>query len=399
MGRSRIRKVPPAAVRIRFRDILIASFSARRGSVESFRETLRRHFGRDPSLAGSGSAAFSLILRALKERSDRREVVLPAYTVPGLHLVVGKAGLATRLCDVDPDTLGYDLPALEQVVGRETLAVVVVHLFGFPLEVDAILRMAETRGAAVVEDAAQALGSRLRGDWAGRHGAASFFSFERGKNLSAYGGGSAVAREADLGDRMRSLEAELPARPFVSRAALPFLLVGLGMASRPRLYGWGYPFWRLFKSSRRHETLSYFSMDRARASLLERSWPRLEGESYRRMMNGRYLHAWLGKMKGVHVPRIGAGGFPAFTRLPVIIESLEKVRAVREDLWREGMDASVMFPRTVSQSYPEGFPPGREEFPHAEQLAPRLLTLPVHPWVRPMDLERMVSVFERRFGR
>lgn len=393
-----IRRLPPAACPIRLGEWR-AVFRPSDDDTKALSAMIRGTAGRPHVvLTGSGSAAFALILGVLKSRSDRSEIVVPAYTVPGLHWVIRGAGLKTVLCDVDPETFDYDMGALDGCVGRETLAVVSVHLFGLAMSAAAVGSVARARGSHLIEDAAQAMGTKLRSRPIGVDGVAAFYSFERGKNISGYGGGCAITSDSGIAVAIQEACERLPARSRLQAMVYPFLLGAYALACRPWVYGSLQFAIQRFKSRVRHEHLEYFLMDAGRARVLAAMWNRLDLMAYRRAMNGRYLCAWLSRLKGVRVPRLLDDSVPAFNRLPVILESAGRAESVRKALWGAGIDAPIMFPRAVHHAYPEDFTDRRESFPVAASLAPRVLTLPVHPFVKPRDLETMLAVFERQAG-
>jgi dTDP-4-amino-4,6-dideoxygalactose transaminase len=108
--------------------------------------------------------------------------------------------------DIKNDTMLMDPGLVEQAITPRTRAIVPVHLYGQPCDLDAIMDIAERRGLKVIEDAAQAHGARWRGRRAGSIGDAGCFSFYPGKNLGAFGdAGAVVSNDEDLIERVRML--------------------------------------------------------------------------------------------------------------------------------------------------------------------------------------------------
>ncbi|MBI2890467.1 MAG: aminotransferase class V-fold PLP-dependent enzyme [Nitrospirae bacterium] len=394
-----MRRVPVTAVPIRWGDIRRAWRTSGPHRADALRtvvaaETRQRH----AFLAGSGSTALWMLLRALRQfKPDRTEVVLPAYGVPSLHLVVKKAGLTSRLCDIDPETLGFQMGDLDRVVGESTLAVIAVHLFGIPQPLEEVAARARRVGAVLIEDVAQALGGRL-GDRPVPHvGEAGFVSFDRGKNVSAYGGGAAVTSDERLSEMLRSEEAALHSMPTARHGLWPLVLPLYMLAMRPRWYGAFFPLVHRYKLVAPHADLVFSRLRPLQASLLLELWPRFEPINYRRGLTGRYLNDWLRRLPGLRLPRVPEGAYPVFNRLPVIFESSAVLARVQSNLFARGIDSAVMYPKAVHQVYPEAGE-GRS-LPHAEGVAPLVLTLPTHPYLRPQDLETILDVFETCLGR
>ncbi|RUQ41268.1 MAG: DegT/DnrJ/EryC1/StrS family aminotransferase [Candidatus Competibacteraceae bacterium] len=154
---------------------------------------------------GNGLEALHLILRAYGI-GPGDEVIVPANTYIATWLAVSYAG-ATPI-PVEPDARTYNLdPALiEAAITPATRAILPVHLYGQPADMDPIKALASRYGLKVIEDAAQAHGARYHGRRVGGLGDAAGFSFYPGKNLGALGdGGAVVTNDADLAERVRVL--------------------------------------------------------------------------------------------------------------------------------------------------------------------------------------------------
>ena len=154
---------------------------------------------------GNGLDALTLILRAC-DVGPGDEVIVPAHTFIATWLAVSQAG-ATPV-PVEPDIATYNIdPALiEAAITRRTRAIMPVHLYGLPADMDPIMDIAERHDLKVIEDAAQAHGARYRGRRCGGLGHAAGFSFYPSKNLGALGdGGAVVTNDADLAARVRRM--------------------------------------------------------------------------------------------------------------------------------------------------------------------------------------------------
>ena len=145
----------------------------------------------------SGTAALSLMFRA-HGIGPGDEVIVPGHTFIASALAVAHVGATPVLCDVDAGTGLIDPDAARAAVGPRTAAVLAVHLYGQACDIAAIEAFAKPQGLLVLEDAAQAHGARYRGEPVGSLGAASAFSFYPTKNLGALGDGGAVCTEDDV---------------------------------------------------------------------------------------------------------------------------------------------------------------------------------------------------------
>lgn len=142
----------------------------------------------------SGTSALELALRACGI-GPGDEVVTAANTFIATALAISYTGATPALVDVDPQTYTMDVSWLERAITSRTKAVIPVHLYGQPADMDPILEIARQHGLVVIEDACQAHGARYKGKRVGCLGHAAAFSFYPAKNLGAYGDGGMVVTD------------------------------------------------------------------------------------------------------------------------------------------------------------------------------------------------------------
>lgn len=168
---------------------------------------------------GNGTDAIQLALRAAGI-GPGDEVVVPALTAAFTALAVSMAGATPVFADVDLDRYTLDPAAFEAAITSRTAAVIPVHLYGCPAEMESIVQVARRHNLLVLEDAAQAHGARYQGRRVGALGDVAAFSFYPTKNLGAYGDAGALvtddpalaekARMLRHGGQRRTYEHELP---------------------------------------------------------------------------------------------------------------------------------------------------------------------------------------------
>jgi dTDP-4-amino-4,6-dideoxygalactose transaminase len=170
--------------------------------LEGFEGELAAYLGaRHVVGVGNGTDAITLALRAMGV-GPGDEVVVPSFTFYASAEAIPLTGARPVFCDVDPETFCVTPDTVRAALTERTKAVIVVHLFGNVAPVAEI----EALGVPVLEDAAQALGSRSPGGRAGTLGTAATFSFFPSKNLGAFGDGGAIAtRDDDIAERVRML--------------------------------------------------------------------------------------------------------------------------------------------------------------------------------------------------
>ena len=153
----------------------------------------------------SGTDAIALALRALNIGAGD-EVLVPAMTAPFTALAVIAAGARPVLVDVEPRTLTIDIDACARAITPSTRAIVPVHLYGQPADMDAVRRLATRTSLAIVEDCCQAHLATEQGVPVGTRADAAAFSFYPTKNLGCLGDGGAVTtNDASLAERIRRL--------------------------------------------------------------------------------------------------------------------------------------------------------------------------------------------------
>jgi dTDP-4-amino-4,6-dideoxygalactose transaminase len=152
---------------------------------------------------GNGTDALFISLKSLGVGVGD-EVITAANTFIATSEAITATGAQVVFCDIDPKTYNIDVSQIEAKITRQTKAIIPVHLYGQPADMDPILELARRYGLKIVEDAAQAHGARYKGKRVGSLGDVACFSFYPGKNLGAYGdGGALVTNDDELALKIR----------------------------------------------------------------------------------------------------------------------------------------------------------------------------------------------------
>ncbi|HEV8129354.1 MAG TPA: DegT/DnrJ/EryC1/StrS family aminotransferase, partial [Candidatus Eisenbacteria bacterium] len=175
-------------------------------AVERFEKEFAKYLGVEEVVGiNNGTAALQLTLLAL-DIGEGDEVIVPAHTFIATAEAVSHVGAVPVFVDVRGDTGNLNASLLPAAITGRTRAIVPVHLYGQPADLEPILHVAAEHRIPVIEDACQAHGARYHQRRAGSYGRASCFSFYPGKNLGAYGEGGAVATDdPELAARVRRL--------------------------------------------------------------------------------------------------------------------------------------------------------------------------------------------------
>ena len=174
--------------------------------VEGFEREFAAYSGAAQGIAlNSGTSALHLALMAAGVTRDDEVITVP-FTFVATVAAIGYIGARAVFVDIDPKTFTMDPAQLERAITSRTKAIVPVHLYGQPADMDPILDIAKRHGVKVIEDACQAHGAAYRGRPVGSLGDAACYSFYPGKNLGAYGeGGMVVTSDPEIARTVRML--------------------------------------------------------------------------------------------------------------------------------------------------------------------------------------------------
>ncbi|PYY02221.1 MAG: erythromycin biosynthesis sensory transduction protein eryC1 [Acidobacteria bacterium] len=174
--------------------------------VEAFEQEFASYCGVKHCVGvGNGLDALHLVLRAM-EIGSGDEVIVPSNTYIATWLAVSYAGAIPVPVEPDPSTCNIDPARIEEAITNRTKAIVPVHLYGQPADMDPILELASKYSLKIIEDNAQAQGAKYKGRRTGGLGDAAGNSFYPGKNLGAFGDAGAITtNDDDIADRVRTL--------------------------------------------------------------------------------------------------------------------------------------------------------------------------------------------------
>ncbi|MGQ5712416.1 DegT/DnrJ/EryC1/StrS family aminotransferase [Desulforudis sp. DRI-14] len=326
--------------------------------VEAFEQEWATYLGVKHCIGvASGLDALHLILRAYNI-GPGDEVIVPAHTFIATWLAVTHAGAKLVPVEVDERTYNIDVTRIEEAITEKTKAIIVVHLYGQPADMDPIIGIAHRYGLKVIEDAAQAHGAKYKGRRVGGIGDAAGWSFYPVKNLGAFGDGGAVTTNDDeLAERIRML----------------------------RNYG--------SKEKYVHEFLGFNSrLDELQAALLRVKLRYLDAWNKRRAEIARFYTEALRDMPLV-LPYVEKWAEPVW-HLYVIRTSERDV--LQERLAEAGIGTLIHYPIPchLQESYRFlGFEQG--SFPTTERLSKEILSLPMGPHLTDDKVWSVVNVLRR----
>ena len=323
--------------------------------VEAFEQEFAAYCGVKHCVGvGNGLEALHLILRAC-DIGPGDEVIVPANTYIATWLAVSYAGAVPVPVEPNPRTYNLDPQLLERAVTPRTRAILPVHLYGQPADMDPIMQLAKRHRLKVIEDAAQAHGATYQGRSAGALADVAGWSFYPGKNLGALGDAGAVTTDDDaLADRLRVL----------------------------RNYG--------SRTKYDNEVKGYNSrLDPLQAAFLRVKLPHLvDWNARRKRVVADYLEG-LEDARDIALPFVPAGIDPSWHLFVICHPRRDELQ---QHLNRAGIGTLIHYPVPphLSDAYKEaGGKPG--DFPITEQLAQTALSLPVGPHLRPEHLRAVIE--------
>ncbi|SKB93628.1 DegT/DnrJ/EryC1/StrS family aminotransferase [Daejeonella lutea] len=168
---------------------------------EEMAGTVNRKFG---VAVSNGSVALDAAIVAL-DLSVGDEVIMPAFTIISCAAAIVRAGAVPVLVDADPVTWNMDVSKITEKITARTKAIMVVHIYGLPTDMDKVLEIAEAHNLKVIEDAAEMHGQTYKGKPCGSFGDISTFSFYPNKHITTGEGGMILTDDEELAERCRSL--------------------------------------------------------------------------------------------------------------------------------------------------------------------------------------------------
>ncbi|MBK6397497.1 MAG: DegT/DnrJ/EryC1/StrS family aminotransferase [Bacteroidetes bacterium] len=173
--------------------------------IKEFEEKFSAYVNRKHGIAvANGSAALDVAVQAL-QLSPGDEVIMPAFTIISPAQSVVKAGLIPVLVDSDPETWNMDVSLIENKITSRTKAIIVVHIYGLPVDMDPVLALCKKHNLLLIEDAAEMHGQTYKGKVCGSFGDISIFSFYPNKHITTGEGGMIVCDSDHLAARCRKL--------------------------------------------------------------------------------------------------------------------------------------------------------------------------------------------------
>ncbi|HYW21084.1 MAG TPA: DegT/DnrJ/EryC1/StrS family aminotransferase [Nodularia sp. (in: cyanobacteria)] len=340
--------------------------------VESFEQQFAAYHHVSNCIAcNSGTDALYLALRAL-EIGTGDEVITTPFTFVATAEVISAVGAKPIFVDIDTDTFNIDLQQVAAAITPKTKAIIPVHLFGQPVDMTALMAIAQSHNLAVIEDCAQSTGATWNHQKVGSIGHIGCFSFYPTKNLGGCGDGGAITtNDPELAAKLRVLKEH-------------------GQKNR-------YYYEEIGVNSR---------LDSLQAAILQIKLRYLDIWNNQRRAIAAYYQQFLSQIPGIIAPQELAGGVSVWNQytIRVLTEGRNGASAtyrdsVRSQLQERGVSSMVYYPhplhlQPVYQTL--GYQPG--QLPVAELAAHEVLSLPMFPELTQEQQDQVIYVLKDTVG-
>jgi dTDP-4-amino-4,6-dideoxygalactose transaminase len=314
---------------------------------------------------GNGTEALHLALRGLGI-GPNHEVITVSHTAVATVAAVEMCGATPVLVDIHPKSYTMNAALLDKALSGRTKAIVPVHLYGQPCDLEDIIRFARKHGLYVIEDCAQCHGALYRGQRTGSWGHAAAFSFYPTKNLGALGDGGAITTsDPSLHEKLKAL----------------------------RQYGWDQnrislcPGW----NSR---------LDELQAAVLRVKLGGLEESNQRRIRIARAYHELLSRIPEITLPSPLSGTTHVYHQYVVRCTDPSVRNRLMAHLAERSIQTAVHYPVPVhlQPAYVRRLP-GWQSLPVTEEVCPRILSLPLYPELTDGEVGRVAKTIASFFSR
>lgn len=338
--------------------VLKSGFIAQGPKVAEFEEKFAEYVGVEHAVAtSSGTTALHLALLALGIEKGN-EVINTPFSFAATANSILFTGARPVFADIDPKTYNLDPLKIEEVINKKTKAIMPVHLYGQPADMNPIKQIAEDHNLWIIEDAAQAHGAQYHNQMVGTLGDIACFSFYPTKNMTTGEGGMITTDSSELADAARMLRSHGESERYT------------------------------------HMVLGYnFRMTDIAAAIGLVQLKRLDNFNKSRIENAEYLTTHINTIEGIEPPLVMDQVKHVFHQYTVRVKN-GKRENIKDFLADLGIGTGVHYPKTIYQQKLYQDLGIKGNCPQSEKAAEEVLSLPVHPGLTVEDLGEIVNLLE-----
>lgn len=300
----------------------------------------------------SGTDALLLALKAcgIKEGD---EVITSPFTFIATAEVIASCGATPVFADIEPNSFTINPAEIEKKITKKTRAIIPVHLYGHACQMDQIMALAKKHSLKVIEDCAQAIGTKYKNKFVGSFGDAGAFSFFPTKNLGGFGdGGIITTNEQHIAEELKVL----------------------------RNHG--------SRKTYHHDLIGYNSrLDEIQAAVLRIKLRHLESYAEARRKNADFYYKNLKNIKQLVLPSEAENTHHIYNQFTIKVSDRERLH---EHLKSKGIGSMIYYPISLHQQNafaPLGYKTG--DFPQSEAIQNQVLSLPIYPEITEAELQEV----------
>ncbi len=328
--------------------------------VEEFERLFAEKVGAKFAIAvSSGTAALHIAYLATLEKGSK--VLVPAFTHISTASMVSFAGCKPVFCDIDSKTFTIDVNDVVEKITAKTSAIAPVHLFGNACDIDELVEIAQDYKLKIIWDAAQAHGTKYKGKDVGSFDDLVCYSFYPTKNITTGEGGIIATNDPELNRKCRLIREH---------------------GQEKKYY---------------HTTLGLnYRMTDIEAAIGIEQLKKLDTFIEKRVENAEFLTKHLRKISGIEVPHVKPGVKHTYNQYSILIDP-ENLGMSRDEfvsrLRERGIGVAIHYPRPLHLQpvFKEMLGTKEGDLPVSEEISERILSLPVHPFLRLNDLNYIIS--------
>ena len=323
--------------------------------VEEFEKEFAKYVGVRHAIAtNSGTSALHTVLLACGIK-ENHEVITTPFTFIASVNSIAYCGAKPIFVDISKEDFNIDKSLIEKAITKKTKALMPVHLYGNPCDMDAIKKIAEKHDLSIIEDACQAHGAEFKSKKVGSFGIGCF-SFYPSKNMTTGEGGMITTDSDEISERCRLIR---------------------NHGQKVRYY---------------HDIIGYnYRMTNLAAAIGIPQLKKLEGFNNKRIKNAEYLTKRLSKLKWLITPKANPNSRHVFHQYTLRITGKDRDETAKI-LTSKGIGNSVYYPVPVTLQKP--YKHLNASMPASEKIAKEVLSIPVHPALSNEDLNFIAKTFE-----
>lgn len=396
------RYIAPAGTEIKVSELigwLIDSLSGKDRRDELCEAIKSRYSVKHCFLMSSGRAAMAMLFTILKQnnrQNQRNEIVLPSYTCYSVPAAVEIAGLKVRICDINPDTLSYDMDQFKSIDFSKVLCVVSANLYGKPDDLKTIKSITDETGCYFIDDAAQSMDAIINRRYAGTWGDIGLYSLDKGKNITSLQGGIIVTDDSEIAELIKNELNQLPPPSVKQQLQDGVKLLVYALLLRPWLY-WIPAYMPGLGLGKTVYTTDYlFSQySRSMAAMSWRLFNRIDEITAQRVDRAETL---MNKLKGMaeikFINEVNKSSTPVHLRLAILINNTKNRDMLVKNLVKSGIGASGSYPKSIADldAITDFSIIQNNKASGGKYIADHILTLPTLSYLNDSDVRKIETV-------